>query len=302
MEIANQSSENDAVVQIWAKASSGGVMNSQRFRIVQNANGSYRMLSYASNYTKAVVVKNGSTAEGWGIVQYTDNGSTNGHWYFEPANKTVNTNLNASANSIYNREWAANYAIKYGPSPNPDYEYFGGDGGDCTNFVSQCICAGTLPMRPVEPGWGITDKSNVENWFYINGLLGEYDWISVSFTSATNFNKHWGQPNMRAYQTIEYSSGNEALKDIDFLLWYLKNGDVIQLKKENGTLWHSMIICDDDAICDGAHLNITNSCPNTGKKEIIYAQHSGNYNSGHLRALLKDRADRIVFIKIKKDI
>ena len=58
-------------------------MNSQRFRIVQNANGSYRLQSYASNYTKAVVVKNGSTAEGWGIVQFTDNGSTNGHWYFE---------------------------------------------------------------------------------------------------------------------------------------------------------------------------------------------------------------------------
>lgn len=93
VEITNQSAENDAVVQIWAKASSGGVMNSQRFRIVQNANGSYRLQSYASNYTKAVVVKNGSTAENWPIVQYTDNGSTNGHWYFVKGHKTLDTPL-----------------------------------------------------------------------------------------------------------------------------------------------------------------------------------------------------------------
>lgn len=85
IEITNQSSANDAIVQIWAKPSSG-YMNSQRFNIQRNSNGSYRLLSYASNYSKAVVVKSALTSDNAPIIQYTDNGSTNGHWYFEPVN------------------------------------------------------------------------------------------------------------------------------------------------------------------------------------------------------------------------
>ena len=301
IEITSSSSTNDAIVQIWAKPSSG-VMNSQRFNIVRNSDGSYRLLSYASNYTKAVVVQNASKNDSASIIQYTNNGSTNGFWFFEPANKTIKTNSNTSANSNYNREWAANYAITYGPNPHSAYKYFGGDGGDCTNFVSQCLYAGTMPMLPSDAFWGITSKSNIANWFYIAGVAGA-DWYTVSFTSATNFNKHWGQTNMRAYQTIEYASGNEALKDIDFLMWYLKKGDIIQLKyTSNDNLWHSMIICNDNVICDGKHKGVSNTCPNVGKRELLYAQHSSELNNGHLRALLKDNSNRIVFTKIKKDV
>ena len=74
IEITNISSANDAIVQIWAKPSSG-YMHSQRFNIVKNSNGSYRLLSYASNYTKAVVVRGALTNDNAPIIQYTDNGS-----------------------------------------------------------------------------------------------------------------------------------------------------------------------------------------------------------------------------------
>ena len=304
MEITNGSTANDAVVQIWTKPSSG-LLNSQRFSIVRNSNGSYRLLSYSSNYTKAVVVKSALTNEGASIIQYSDNGSTNGFWYIEPANKTIKTNTNSSANSSYNREWAANYAETYGPNPNTKYKYFGEDGGDCTNFVSQCLYAGTLPMLPTNGVWGVTDKSAVENWFYIAGVAG-LDWYSVSFTSATRFNQHWGQSNMRAFQTIEYINGDEALKDIDFLTWYLKKGDVIQFKLSDGTFTHSMIIYDDNEICDGNHRGQSGTCSGKDKKELLYAQHStnsaGNYNNGHVRALLENNDNRIVFTKIKRDV
>ena len=148
VEITNQSAENDAVVQIWAKASSGAVMNSQRFRIVQNANGSYRLQSYASNYTKAVVVKNGSTAEGWGIVQYTDNGSTNGHWYFERVE--TGTCSRAVISIPYSDTYhlaVANSASRFGKMPTAEAllksEYLGG--------VALNARAGALALQNIYP-------------------------------------------------------------------------------------------------------------------------------------------------------
>lgn len=86
VEITNTSSANDAIVQIWAKPSSD-YMNSQKFRLARNSNGTYKILSYASNYTKAVVVKGASKSNDAAIIQYTDNGTTNGHWSFEPVSK-----------------------------------------------------------------------------------------------------------------------------------------------------------------------------------------------------------------------
>ena len=86
-------------------------------------------------------------------------------------------------------------------------------------------------------------------------------------------------------------------------MWYLKKGDIIQLKYTgNDNLWHSMIICNDSAICDGKHKGVSNTCPDVGKKELLYAQHSSELNNGHLRALLKDNTNRIVFTKIKNDV
>ena len=87
IEITNASSSNNAIVQIWSKPASGP-MDSQRFNILSNANGSYRLLSYTSAYTKAVVVEQASLDDNAAIIQYSDNGSTNGHWVFERVETT----------------------------------------------------------------------------------------------------------------------------------------------------------------------------------------------------------------------
>ena len=158
-----------------------------------------------------------------------------------------------------------------------------------------------MPEIPKNPVIAITDRNNEANWFYLNSL--GVDWVSRSFTSATKFNMHWGQTNMRAFQTIEYTSGSEALKDIDFLLRYLKKGDVIQLKNtDDDSLNHSMIIYDDDTTCDGRHKGIDGNCPYYGRKEMLYAQHSSDFVNGHLRALLKGNQNHIVITKLKNDV
>lgn len=304
VQVEGSSSSNNAYIEIGSQPSVAGTH--QRFKIVENDNGTFEILTRQSNYTKAVVVHNASVSNGAAIIQYTANGTLNSKWYLEPTNKTVMTNSNTAVNSGYNRSNAATYAETYGNSHNEAYELLCSSGGDCTNFVSQCIFAGGLPMLPNGAIWLVADKTNIQNWFYLAGLPGYGDdWVSHSFTSATAFNQHWGQTNMRAYQTIEYASSVQALEDIEFLVWYLKKGDVIQFKNPDGTFSHSMIIQSDITICDGKHKGVTGSCPHVGENELLYAQHStsesSNYINGHLRNLLSERDGAVVFIKIKMD-
>ncbi|MBR2024561.1 MAG: amidase domain-containing protein, partial [Clostridia bacterium] len=47
----------------------------------------------------------------------------------------------------YNRENAVKYARKYALMRNPLFFTFEGIGGNCTNFVSQCILAGSCVMN-----------------------------------------------------------------------------------------------------------------------------------------------------------
>lgn len=54
----------------------------------------------------------------------------------------------------YNRARAVDYARKWALSRNPLFFDFTGVGGNCTNFVSQCLLAGSLMMNPEEIfGW-----------------------------------------------------------------------------------------------------------------------------------------------------
>ena len=58
----------------------------------------------------------------------------------------------------YNREAARDYALKWAYGYNPDFYNFDKLGGDCTNFASQVLYAGGLPMN-YTPTLG---------WYYIS--------------------------------------------------------------------------------------------------------------------------------------
>ncbi len=54
----------------------------------------------------------------------------------------------------YDRENAVAYAKRWALSRNPLFENYAGIGGDCTNFVSQCLLAGSCVMDENQPfGW-----------------------------------------------------------------------------------------------------------------------------------------------------
>ena len=46
----------------------------------------------------------------------------------------------------YNREAAAEYARTWALYRNPKYKDYDSWGGDCTNYISQCIHAGNIPF------------------------------------------------------------------------------------------------------------------------------------------------------------
>lgn len=62
---------------------------------------------------------------------------------------------------LYTRLAAVNYAVRWALSRNPAFENFSGQGhgGDCTNFISQCLYAG---------GWTMNDWGKYEglSWYY----------------------------------------------------------------------------------------------------------------------------------------
>lgn len=59
----------------------------------------------------------------------------------------------------YNRQKVLDYAKKWAFSRNPKYYNFDPVGGDCTNFISQCIFAGSNTMN----------YTKNTGWYYING-------------------------------------------------------------------------------------------------------------------------------------
>jgi hypothetical protein len=53
----------------------------------------------------------------------------------------------------YNRLAAVEYARAWAFARNPKYFDFSNLGGDCTNFISQCVAAGGMPMNVGDLGW-----------------------------------------------------------------------------------------------------------------------------------------------------
>ena len=71
----------------------------------------------------------------------------------------------------YNRQNALEYARRWALSRNPLFVNYTGFGGDCTNFVSQCVFAGSCEMN-FTPVFG---------WYYLNGDTRTASWTGVEY-------------------------------------------------------------------------------------------------------------------------
>ena len=116
----------------------------------------------------------------------------------------------------YDREKAVAYAKEWALSRNPVYYDFENIGGDCTNFASQCVYAGT----------GVMNFTPDLGWFYININNRSAAWTGVQFFYQFMMNNQGSGP----YAT-------------EVPIERAQPGDIIQLGREDGTFYHSLVVC-----------------------------------------------------------
>lgn len=71
----------------------------------------------------------------------------------------------------YNRKDAIEYAYKWAYKRNPKYYNYDSLGGDCTNFISQCIFAGSKMMN----------YTKTFGWYYNNANDKSPSWTGVEY-------------------------------------------------------------------------------------------------------------------------
>lgn len=72
---------------------------------------------------------------------------------------------------VYHRARAVAYAQKWAFSRNPAFLNFDGMGGDCTNFASQCLYAGS----------GIMNYTDTFGWYYRSSRDRSPSWTGVPY-------------------------------------------------------------------------------------------------------------------------
>lgn len=100
--------------------------------------------------------------------------------------------------SGYDRDKALAYARAWALGRNPAYLDFHGLGGDCTNFVSQCLYAGGGVMN-VEKGL---------NWFYFSARNRTASWTGVEYLYTFLVNNKRTGPYAREAEPGEMEIGD----------------------------------------------------------------------------------------------
>ena len=119
----------------------------------------------------------------------------------------------------YRRERAVAYAARCAFSQNPIFASFAGIGGNCTNFVSQCIYAGSCKMN----------YTKTFGWYFIS-----LDERSPSWTGVEYFY------NFMTTNAGVGPFGREVGAD------EVEIGDAVQLAKEDGDFYHTLLVVGFD--------------------------------------------------------
>ena len=118
----------------------------------------------------------------------------------------------------YNRAAAVAYANEWAYRRNPEYFDFSDLGGNCTNFASQCLYAGS----------GVMNYTPIYGWYYI---------------SLNNRAPAWaGVDELYRFLTTNRGAGPRGrVTGLDAI----RGGDIIQLKFDEGTRFdHSPVVVD----------------------------------------------------------
>lgn len=163
-------------------------------------------------------------------------------------------------NKLFSRKDAVDYALEYAINKNPQYFDYTNSGGNCTNYISQCLYAGTKTMN----------YNKNDGWFYISPSNTSISWANVEpFYNFLTTNKGVGP----------FAS--------DSTLEIVEIGDIIQLKFSNTLVFsHSLIITKiDERTPDGIFI-----CANTKDVKNVPLSHY-NYKEYRLIHILGYRVN-----------
>lgn len=105
----------------------------------------------------------------------------------------------------YNRNLSVDYALKFAVTRNGEYHDYTNEGGNCTNYVSQCLYAGASVMN-----------YDINGWYYLSPQNTSVSWANV-------------EP---LYQFITNNKG-VGIFGVNAPLEMCGKGDIIQLKFKN---------------------------------------------------------------------
>lgn len=121
----------------------------------------------------------------------------------------------------YNATAAIAYAKRWSLLRNPMYLDFTQLGGDCTNFISQCLYAGSHIMN----------YTPITGWYYRNANDRSASWTGVNF--------------LHKFLTTNKGSGPFGR---DVTLYEIVPGDVIQFGNDINGYHHSLLVLETTLI------------------------------------------------------
>ncbi|NLN65083.1 MAG: amidase domain-containing protein [Clostridiaceae bacterium] len=117
----------------------------------------------------------------------------------------------------YNRDAALAYAHRWAFDRNPSYLDFSRYGGDCTNYISQCLYAACKTMNP-KPVFG---------WYYYNSYNRTASWTGVQYLYDFLINNNGAGPFAQEVPLTD-----------------LVPGDIIQLSFNGESYGHSLFVVE----------------------------------------------------------
>ncbi len=117
----------------------------------------------------------------------------------------------------YDRRAAVRYALNWAFARNPRFYDFQDIGGDCTNYVSQCLYAGC----------GVMNYTPETGWYYVNSNNRAPAWTGVNFLREFLLN-----------------NTGVAVYAEEAPLSELRRGDIIQLINPAGRYYHTLFISE----------------------------------------------------------
>ena len=121
----------------------------------------------------------------------------------------------------YNRKIAVNYSLNFALKRNDNFHDYTNEGGNCTNYVSQCLYAGSMVMN-----------YDYSGWYYKSPQQTSVSWANVE--PLYNF---------------LINNKREGVYGINAPLEMCEIGDVIQLKFKNKKLFsHCLFVTKIEAL------------------------------------------------------